>query len=265
MNAIGAEVPYGPLLAALPFYAFAFVLVLARVGAAVMLLPGLGEADMPAVVRAGVAVAFCALLLPGLLPLMPPAPSDAGRLAGLVGAEVLSGLWLGWLARLVALALPLAGQVVSYMIGLASVLQTDPMLGAQTTALGRLFSLAAPALLLASGLYAVPVAALAASYDAIRPGAVLAGGDAAASVAGALAASFALAFQLASPFVLSSLVWQVAVGLVARLVPRLQIYFAALPGQLLMGLALLGALSGAILAAWEAGVRDSFSHLPGMG
>jgi flagellar biosynthetic protein FliR len=78
-----------------------------------------------------------------------------------------------------------------------------------------------------------------------------------------LSASFALAFQLASPFVLASVLWQVAVGLVARLVPRLQIYFAALPGQLLTGLVLLGALSGAIASAWLAGVRDGFASLPG--
>ncbi len=262
---LGADPGYSALLASLPAWAFAFVMVLGRVGAAVTLLPGLGEADLPAPVRLGVALAICVLLLPGLAPLMPPQPQDAGRLAAMVAAEVVAGLWLGWLARLVSLALPLAGQLVSYMIGLASVLQTDPLLGAQTTALGRLFSLAAPVLLLASGLYAVPVAALAASYDVLRPGEMLPAGAGASSVAIAVAASFALAFQLAAPFVLSSLVWQVAIGLTARLVPRVQVYFAGLPGQLLTGLTLLAALSGAIAAGFQSGVRDAFSHLPGMG
>ena len=151
------------------------------------------------------------------------------------------------------------------MIGLASVLQTDPLLGSQTTALGRLFSLGAPVLLLASGLYAAPVAALAASYDLLRPGEMLPAGAGASSVVAAMAASFALAFQISAPFVLASLVWQTAIGLVARLAPRVQVHFAGLPGQLLFGLMLLAALSSTVAAAWESGVRDAFSRLPGMG
>ena len=261
----GQTVSDAALLAMLPGVAFGFVLLLARVGAAVMLLPGLGEADLPAVVRAGVAVGLCALLLPGLLPIMPPVPGDAGRLAAEVGAEVLTGLWIGWLARLIALALPFAGQLISYMIGLASVLQQDPVLGAQTTALGRMFSLAAPVLLLASGLYAVPVTALAASYDLLKPGAGLAGGIAAGSVVDAVSGSFALAVRLSSPFVLTSVVWQVGMGVIGRLVPRLQVHFATLPGLLLSGLVLLAALSGAVLAAWMDGAGDVFRHLPGLG
>lgn len=252
-------------LAALPTLAFAFVLVLARVGAAVMLLPGLGEADLPAIARAGVAVTLCLLLLPSLQPMMPALPPDPGRLAATVGAEVVTGLWFGTLARLVALALPMAGQLISPMIGLSSVLQTDPALGAQTTALSRLAALAAPVLLLASGLYAVPIRALAGSYTVLPAGLAMPSGDAASIVQAAVADSFALAFQLAAPFVAASLVFQAALGLVSRLVPRLQIYFAALPGQVLGGLALLGALAGGMIAAWQSSVTDAFARLPGLG
>ena len=92
------------VLAALPGMAFAFALVLCRTSAAVMLLPGLGEVEPPPSVRAGLALALTLLLLPGVAPLVPPAPPGWGG-AGMVAAELLAGGALGWLARLPSLAL----------------------------------------------------------------------------------------------------------------------------------------------------------------
>lgn len=115
----------GSLLATLPAWAFAFVLVMARVGAAMMLLPGLGEADTPAPIRLGLALAVTALLLPGIAPSIPPVPEAGTQAALMVAAEVATGIWLGWLARLLVLALPIAGQLISYTLGIANVLQPD--------------------------------------------------------------------------------------------------------------------------------------------
>ncbi len=81
-------------------------------------------------------------------------------------AEVITGLWLGWLARLLVLALPVAGQFIAYMLGVANVLQPDPELGGQATPIARLFAIAAPLAILVTGLYALPLAALAGSYPA---------------------------------------------------------------------------------------------------
>lgn len=250
------------LLAALPGWAFAFVLVLCRVGAVVMLMPGLGEVEPPAVVRAGLALAVTLLLLPVVAPLV-SAPPDAGLSgagasgAGMVAAELLVGAMLGWLARLPALALGMAGAIASYMLGLSSVVQTDP-------ALGRLFGLMAPVLVLSTGLYALPLQALGGSYDVFPPGTLLPAGPLADSVTAAVAASFGLAVRLAAPFLLAGLVWQAALGLLARLAPQLQAYTAAMPGQILGGLALLALLGSRILAAWLDGVSAAWMSLPGM-
>ena len=252
------------LLAALPGWAFAFVLVLARIGAAIMLLPGLGEADPPAIVRAGLAIALTTLIVPAIAPLVPPVPVGTAAAAAMVAAEVVTGLWLGWLARMLVMALPIAGQFLSYMLGVSNVLQLDPQLGAQTTALGRLFSLAVPVAVLSSGLYALPVAALAGSYRLIAPGALLPVGAGTDAAVRAMADGFGLALRLASPMVIASLVWHVAAALLARLVPRVQVYFLALPAQILGGLVLLAALAASILTAWQDAVRTGFDALPGL-
>lgn len=251
-------------LATLPAWAFAFVLVLGRIGAALTLLPGLGEAAPPAMLRAGLAVGITALLLPGIAPLVPQVPGGVAAAAGMVTAEVVTGLWLGWLARLLTLALPIAGQLIAFMLGVSNVLVADTEMGAQSSALAQLFSLAAPVALLISGLYALPLAALAGSYDLIAPGALLPPGDGTAVAVRAVGQSFALALQLASPFVLAAVVWHVVIGLLARLVPNVPVYFVALPGQILGGLVLLAALAAMLLTTWMDAVGAGFAHLPGL-
>src|SRR5271156_5238866 len=122
----------------------------------------------------------------------------------------------------------------------------------QSSALEQTFPLAAPLALLISGLYAVPLAALAGSYEVIKPGALLPRwGWRRALVVGAVGQCFALAQKLASPFVLSAVVWHVALGLPSRLVPNVQVYFVSLPGQILGGLVLLAVLVGARLTTWQ--------------
>jgi flagellar biosynthetic protein FliR len=252
------------LLATLPAWAFGFVLVMARVGGAMALLPGLGEPEPPALVRVGLAAGVTALLLPGIAPSIPPVPEASAQAAGMIAAELVTGLWLGWLARLLVLALPIAGQFIGYMMGVANVLQPDPILGSQATPISSLLAIAAPLVVLVSGLYAVPLLALAGSYGVIPAGSLLPVADSTDTAVRAVGAAFGIAVRLASPFILVSIVWHVATGLLARLVPRLQVYFVVMPAQLLGGMLLLSVLTAALLSAWQESARSAFASLPGL-
>jgi uncharacterized membrane protein YkoI len=160
----------------------------------------------------------------------------------LVAQEVVIGLWLGGLARILALAMAMAGQAIATLIGLQGVLVSDPSLGAQATALGRAFALLTAVLVLSGGLYAIALRALVESYALIPAGAALPAGLAAESIAAAGAASLELALRLAAPFVIAAVVLNIALGLLARLAPQVQTFFIAIPGQILAGLALLALL-----------------------
>ncbi len=253
------------LLAALPAWSFTLVLVLARCGGAIALMPGLGETAPPVMVRAGLALAISILLLPDIRPLLPPAPEPGLLLAALIVSEFVTGLWLGWLARVLVLALPIGAQFIAYQMGTSSVLQPDAELGPQTSALARVYDLAAPLIILVSGLYTLPLSALVGSYRLIPPGGVLPAADSTATVVRAVGDAFALAFRLAGPFVLAGIVWHVTVGAMTRLIPRVQIYFLTMPGQILGGFALLATLSTALVSAFVDAVRDGLSALPGAG
>ena len=248
----------------LPAFAHGLMLVLARVGAVATLLPGLGEAETPVTVRAGWALALTLVLFPIVAPLLPATPAGPAPLAAEFAAEIVTGLWLGWLARLAVMAMPMAGGMISYMTGLSSVLHPNTDGGAQNAALSQLFTLAVPVIVLATGLYVLPLRALIGSYTLIAPGQVIPAGKGTQMVVEAAGAAFALSLQLAAPFVVASVIWQTFLGLLARLVPRLQVHFVGLPGQLLGGFALLALLAGSLLAVWSDAIRDGWSRLPGL-
>ena len=251
------------LIAALPGLAFQAVLVFARLGAAVMLLPGLGEQEIPANIRLVLGLGLLALLLPSLAPDLPPAPEHAAEAMRLVAQEVVIGLWLGGLARILALAMAMARQVVAALIGLQGVLVSDPSLGAQATALGRAFALLTAVLVLSGGLYAIALRALVESYALIPAGAALPAGLAAESIAAAGAASLELALRLAAPFVIAAVVLNIALGLLARLAPQVQTFFIAIPGQILAGLALLALLAPPLVVTYAEALSAGFATLPG--
>jgi flagellar biosynthetic protein FliR len=253
------------VLANLPGWAFAFVLLICRAGGACMLIPGSGEAEVPMMVRAGFTVSLTTLLLPELAPQMPRPPDDVGPLLYMVVAELLTGLLIGWLARLVAAAPPLAGQIIAAVTGQSSVLQPDTVLGPQGAALGRLLGLGATVIVFASGLYVLPLAAIAGSYAVIPAGALLPAADTATAAVTAVGTLFALAVRLAAPFILAGVIWHVALALLSRLVPQLQVFFLAVPAQLAGGIALVGLLGTPLLGAWQEAAATALGLLPGAG
>jgi flagellar biosynthetic protein FliR len=252
------------LLAALPVLAFQAVLLFARLGAAVMVMPGLGEEDVPASIRLGLGLGLVVLLLPGLAPSLPAAPDSAGEAVRLIVIEALVGLWLGGLARLVTMAMAVAGQAIALLLGLAQALVPDPALGGLGTATGRLLALAAVVVVLASGLYAIPLRALAESYTLLPPGEPFPAGAGAEAMAAAAGESLALSLRLAAPFVMAAIVINVALGLLSRIAPQVQVYFVAVPGQVLLGLALLAAVMPPLLGAFAEAARAGFLALPGL-
>lgn len=253
----------GPL-EALPIIAFQAALLFCRLGACALLLPGLGEQVTPATIRLALALAVTTLLLPGLAPTLPPPPDSAIIFTGLVATEVMIGLWIGWLARLTALALSMMGHLVGFLIGLSNVLVPDPMLGDEGSPLSRFFGLAGAALVLSTGLYALPLRALAESYAVLPIGMSLPHEFAAASVAEAVGACFLLALRLAAPFVLLSVVVQLIGGLIGRVAPQSQAFILAVPLQLVLGLLLLVALLPAMLGHYGEAAMQSWRALAGL-
>ena len=135
-------------------HAFALVLVLARVGATLALLPGLGETAIPAVVKAGMVLTLTILLLPIVEPALPPRPESEVAL-GLMVADRTGQRALVRLAGAGSDHAACRSRASTSPISRVSrtCCNRRPDLGAQTTAISRLYDVAVPALILSPGLY----------------------------------------------------------------------------------------------------------------
>ena len=182
----------------------------------------------------------------------------------LIAIEILIGIWYGALTRLVTLAMTMAGQLFALLLGLSHLLVPDPAIGGQNAITGRFFALMSVVLMLSSGLYALPLRAIAESYAVLPVGEGFPAGPGAEAMAAAVGQSFILALQLVAPFLLLSVVLNVAFGLLARIAPQVQIYFLVVPGQIVLGLLLLALLLPAMLGLYASIARETFLALPGV-
>src|SRR4051812_17122572 len=115
----------------LPALAATFMLVFARIGTMVMLLPGLGEMSVPSRFRLTIALVLAAVLLPLHRNAYQVDLRSFGPLLGLLAQEVFIGAVLGLTVRLLISALQVAGSVIAQQLGLGFVTAVDPSQGQQ--------------------------------------------------------------------------------------------------------------------------------------
>lgn len=217
--------------------------VFLRVGTAILILPGLGEAAIPVRVRLAAALALSLAVAPAV-PALAPGMSP-WRLA----VEPVTGLAFGLVLRLFVLALNTAGAIVAQSISLAQMFGGGT--GEPQPAVGHLLTMGGLALAFALGLHLALVEALILSYDAIPPGAIPAADDIRSWGVAEVARSFRLAFTLSLPFVLGSLVYNVALGVINRAMPQLMVSFIGAPALTLGGLSLLVLAVPTALSLWQ--------------
>ena len=230
-----------PLTEFLPANLFAAFLIFSRLGSAMMLLPGFGELYVPQRYRLLLGLMMAALLTPVLAPVLPPLPASPAQLALIVGGEVAIGIFIGTIARIMVASLETAGMVISMQIGLSAATMFNPLADQQSSPLPSAFLgvLAVVLIFLTDADHQLLRAAVD-SYAVFTPGALPPIGDLSDVVARIAAASFKLGIEIAAPFIVLGLVFFVALGIVARMVPQIQILFIAQPLQILGGLAIFG-------------------------
>ncbi len=229
------------------FNLFAFFMIFARMGSAIMLLPGFGEAYVPQRVRLVFALLVSFVLMPMLAERLPAMPAAFDRFAGLLLLEIGIGIFFGMMTRLILLGTQTAGSVIALQIGMASALVSDPTTQQQAAVTGNFLLAVTVVLIFATGLDHMTLKGMVGTYGIFPPGVVPPMGDIANHAARVVADSFTVAIQMATPFLVYGIVFAVALGLLARLMPTLQVFFFAMPAQLLAGLSLLAVSLTAML------------------
>jgi flagellar biosynthetic protein FliR len=229
---------------------WAGAILFVRIGALVMLLPGLGETAIPARARLGLAILLTAILAPSLASSVPAAPADPFALSGIVVSEMFIGMMFGAAARLLMTGLAMAGQVMGLETGLAFAQTADPTM----TQTGQLFAVFlgvfGAALIFATDLHHSFIRGVAGSYSLFAPGAVPDAGDAAQMMIDVTSTSFRVGLQIAAPVIVGGLIFRAGLGVLARLIPTIQVFFVALPLQILVGFCLIALGLSAGMIVW---------------
>src|SRR5579863_2445206 len=234
----------------LPVLAATFMLVFARVGAMVMLLPGLGESNIPVNIKLAIALLLTLIILPLHRDAYHIDMSSLTPLLVLMIHEIVIGVVLGATARVTLSALQVAGAVIAQQMGLGFVTTVDPTQGQQGVLIGNFLTLLGVTMLFATDSHYLVIAALNDSYRIFSPGEVVPSGDVAELATRAFTAAFKIGMQLAAPFLVFGLVFNIGLGVLARLMPQMQVYFVGVPLSILIGFLVFAVVLAAMMGTF---------------
>ncbi len=235
---------------ALPVQVYGAGLVFARVGAFVVLLPGIGEVVVPPPIRLAFAFLLTLALYPVVRAGLPSVPATLGGLAGQLFIEITMGLGLGALLRFFLNTLAVAGEVISLQTTLSFAQTTNPLQAQPTATVGAFLSLLGLTLIFSTDLHRMFIGAVVRSYTLFPAAKAMPLNDLAALAIQTMGRTFALGVQLAAPVIVFSLVFNIGSGLIARAMPQFQVFFVAAPLTLLLGLSVFALSVGLMGLVW---------------
>ncbi|MGJ4926239.1 flagellar biosynthetic protein FliR [Bradyrhizobium sp. HKCCYLS2038] len=239
----------------LPTLAAVFMLAFARVAAMVMLLPGLGEVNIPVRIKLATALLLTMIVLPLNRQAYQVDLQALSPLVVMMVHEIIIGIVLGATARVTLSALQVAGSVIAQQMGLGFVTAVDPTQGQQGVLIGNFLTMLGVTLLFSTDSHHLVIAALSDSYKIFAPGELVPSGDVASLATKAFAAAFKIGLQLSAPFLVFGLVFNIGLGVLARLMPQMQVYFVGAPLSILIGFLIfalvLAAMMGTFLGYFE--------------
>lgn len=223
-------------------------IVFLRVGAAISLFPGFGEQSVPIRIKLGLALMMTMIIAPAVSPALLPFAGDPPPLGLIVLTEAVVGLLIGMGIRLFVMALQTAGTIAAQSTSLSQILGTQGI--EPIPAMGHILTLGGITLAMILGLH-VRLAELVILTYTLFPAAQFPDASS-VSVWGMaqVANAFALAFTLAAPFVIVSVLYNLTLGIINRAMPQMMVVFVGAPVITGAGIAILLVMAPTMLTLW---------------
>lgn len=241
---------------------FHYGLLFARIGTIFLFLPTLGERFVNSRSRIMFSWAVVFLLAPVLTPKLPPVPHEGTESLLLLGREAFIGAFLGLMARGFFLTLEIMSTTIAFMISLSNAFAFNPQINPGSV-IGSLLGMIVLVLIFATNLHHLMLKSVVESYTVFDPKLGLPLEGMTESFTQMVAHSFTLGIQLATPFIAAALMFYTGIGLVARLIPQIQIFFVALPLQLMLGLLMTAMALSAGMMFFLEHYATAIQHLGG--
>lgn len=240
-----------------------FLIIFARVSGIFSLSPFFGSKNIPAYIKIGLALFIALILLPVIIT-KPPAiavPQELFPYIGLIITEFIIGLIMGFASYLVFAAVQMAGGLIDAQIGFSIVSVLDPQSGMQLPLLGTFKYMLAMLLFLGINGHHVVLAALSESFQRVPIGSSISHESVVAQVTDMFAASFAFAFKIALPAIVTLFLLDVAFGIMARTVPQMNVFMVGMPAKIIVGLFMLAIALPVYIVIVQIGFTGMYSDL----
>ncbi|MEM8852376.1 MAG: flagellar biosynthetic protein FliR [Pseudomonadota bacterium] len=233
--------------------------IFARVGGVFFIAPGLSSARIPVRIRVFMALALSLALSPLLIEeakaaVEARAPAD---LLAVLGTETMIGFLIGFLARLLLMALEFIATGIAQASGLGGIPGTGLEGNEPSPAVATLFTTTAVTIIFLADLHYEILRGMVGSYTVIPAGGALDVRLALVSVSERAGQAFAIALRLGAPFMIYSVIVNFAVGITNKLTPQLPVFFIALPMITAGGLLMMALTIREIMLAF----KDAFEQL----
>ena len=232
-------------------------MIFSRIGAVLLMLPGVGESYVPPRIRLSLALVVSLVLWPVVSGALPALPETLGGMAGWIIREVLVGLAIGALLRMFLLTiLATAGEVVALQTTLAFAQTANPTQASPGSTISAFLMILGTTLIFATNTHHLFIAGLVGSYELIAPTRPLVTGDFASMAVQTVGDAFTLGVQLSAPVLVFAIIFNLASGLVGRVMPAFQVYFAAAPLSIILGLSIFALSLGVMGTVFIDRYRD---------
>lgn len=215
--------------------AFVFMAVFARIGTMVMIMPGFDTKSISARIRLIFALGLCFVVVPGLISGFPAIPATPMGLAYFIIWEMIIGFAIGLTVRVFFSALQVAGMLIAFQSGLAFAQNFDPTQDTQSVITGSFLSVIAVTLIFVMNLHHLMIAAMLDSYALFLPSAILPVESFYLFIVEAVSKAFLLGVQLATPVMAAGFTIYLGTGILAKLIPQVQVFFVIMPANILVG------------------------------
>jgi flagellar biosynthetic protein FliR len=244
---------------------YAYLLVFARLGTALMLFPGFGETQVAPRIRLSIALGVSLVVLPIVAPGLPAVPVNPLELGLVLLGEIFVGFFLGTIVRMMMAAIQIAGAIIATETGLANALVPELGQGGQAAIATNFLLTLALVLIFAADLHHVMFRAIIDSYSNFPPGRLPPIEDFSEAISRVLAKAFLVGFQMAAPLVIMGILLSLGMGVLSKLMPQIQVFFIVVPLQISLGMLIFAAALGTIMGWFVQSMGDVLMGAIGQG
>jgi flagellar biosynthesis protein FliR len=217
----------------------ALLLASVRAAAWLVVVPPFNTRMVPTTIKGMVSVAIALPIAPGLADQAPPT-SEGGAFAVATAEQVVVGASLGFLTALFFAAVQAAGNIIDLFGGFSVAFAFDPFSQSGTSVFGRFYNIIATALLFATDGYAMIIRGFTNSYQALPLSGVFSFETLSRLLTDGIGQMFLAALQIAGPLVAVLFCTDVALGLLTRVAPGLNVFSLAFPVKIMLTIGVAG-------------------------